>query len=990
MSVTTMGRLLLNDALPEGYKIPDGQTWTKTEADDALARLAAERPDDYRDVSHRLMQVAASTVYRTGTTLRLSDTLNPVPERGAMLDLAEAQADAIRADKKLTPEQKREAVIGVYSATNDKLREMTYKNALAAGNPFAIQVASKARGNKSQLASLMTTPGLYEDAQGKTIPFMIRRSYAEGLTPAEYFASTFGARKSIIATKFCLAADTLVLTADYREVRISELRPGDAVFTLDESGRMEPTAVRRVYDNGERACWRYHFRDGSSRETVSADSTEDHEYLVEYRSKQRACVRRVKRKGRALLKGRASAVVPAGCATGGVPEPRAGLLGALLGDGSVSGHNAMVYIYEPGLAKSLENAARAAGLEFIRCASMPSRYTIQDPAHRNGHRSAFITWLRELGVMGHLAPTKTIPDDVYSWDAQSAARLVAYLMETDGCFYMIENAQGCRYPVVSFYCTSAALSATLRRLLRLRFGVLSSQLAERPVAGTVSVFPDGVARERGYDLHGFTVADRTSIARLSELWTSTGSKSEAFAAAVASTRLTYAARFNRRVVRSERLGMRHTWDIEVEHPSHLFVLANGLVVGNSTADAGYLGKMYASALAPMVVTEDDCGTRAGLPVPAGDVDNLGGVLARDAGGFKAGTVVNRQVMAGLKKTGAGRILLRSPTVCRAAEGVCRHCTGLRENGKFPAIGDNVGMNAASAIAERIAQGSLNTKHSGGAASTKDPDSLAGFDVVRDLAMVPSSFPHAATVAGLDGRVEDVRPAPQGGFYVTIGGQQHYALGQPQVNPGDEVEAGDVLNAGIVNPRDVVEHKGIGAGREYFTRRYTRALRDTGYEVNRRNVELLARANINHVRSDEFDGDLLPGDVQQYNKWQSAYQPREDAREVAADGALGQYLERPVAHHTIGTRVTRSMLRDIKDWEPDQKLLVNQRPPGVSAHMESLQYVPQHYPDWQAQLGSNYLERGLLRNVHRGASSDSAGLHPLPRVARGVGLSSDAV
>ena len=53
---------------------------------------------------------------------------------------------------------------------------------------------------------MLSTPGLYTDANDNVIPLFIRNSFAEGLRPAEYLAGTYGARKSVL----CLHQDTHV------------------------------------------------------------------------------------------------------------------------------------------------------------------------------------------------------------------------------------------------------------------------------------------------------------------------------------------------------------------------------------------------------------------------------------------------------------------------------------------------------------------------------------------------------------------------------------------------------------------------------------------------------------------------------------------------------------------------------------------------------------------------------------------------------------
>ena len=130
----------------------------------------------------------------------------------------------------------------------------------------------------------------------------------------------------------------------------------------------------------------------------------------------------------------------------------------------------------------------------------------------------------------------------------------------------------------------------------------------------------------------------------------------------------------------------------------------------ATRQAGYVGKLFGMAVMDSVVTEDDCSTPYGIPVKSDDDDNVGSVLARPAAGFDAGTVIDKSVMAALKAKKVDEISVRSPITCGAKQGVCRHCVGIREGGKFPEIGYHIGLNAASALAEQIAQSSLNVKH----------------------------------------------------------------------------------------------------------------------------------------------------------------------------------------------------------------------------------------------------------------------------------------
>jgi DNA-directed RNA polymerase subunit beta' len=404
----------------------------------------------------------------------------------------------------------------------------------------------------------------------------------------------------------------------------------------------------------------------------------------------------------------------------------------------------------------------------------------------------------------------------------------------------------------------------------------------------------------------------------------------------------------------------------------------------ATRDAGDFGKQLNVASADLVVTENDCGTLGGIPVPLDDKDNVGATLARNVGGFEIGTPITPKMMNALGSKGVKKLLVRSPMTCQAKNGVCKVCVGLREDGKFPAIRDTIGIKASSALAERIAQGSLNVKHQGG--QKEKGDEYGGFEIINQLGQVPSTFRYKATLADVDGRVESVEPAPQGGTNITIGGELHYAdPGQAVIaQVGDVVEAGDQLSSGIVNPQEVVKHKGLGEGRRYFAERLTKAFRDTKLEVNRRNAEVIARAVVNHVNvtDPEGAGDYLPGDVASYNSLAYSYRPRKDAKVTKAKDAVGNFLEQPALHHTIGSRVTNRMVKELGEFGVDN-VMVHQKEPGFEADMIRLRAVPHYGKDWVAKLQGSYLQSNLLKDVHSGATSKLHGTHPVPGVAYGV-------
>jgi len=258
--------------------------------------------------------------------------------------------------------------------------------------------------------------------------------------------------------------------------------------------------------------------------------------------------------------------------------------------------------------------------------------------------------------------------------------------------------------------------------------------------------------------------------------------------------------------------------------------------------------------------------------------------------------------------------------------------------------------------------------------------------VKNMAIIPTTFPHRATVAELDGKIESVEDAPQGGTNIVIGDEVHYVGPELplHVKKGDTVEAGDQLSGGIVNPADAVRHKGIGEGRRYFADRMTQAFRDSSYKVNRRNVEVLARAMVNHVKIDDPEGagDQLPGDVATYSNVAHSYRPRKDAQRRSLKAARGQYLEEPALHHTIGSRVTKRMSDQLQQFGVNS-VLTHSQPASFTPSMVSVVKTPEYTEDWMARLGSAYLKTRLLEDVQRGAKSQTHGINPIPGIAKGT-------
>jgi DNA-directed RNA polymerase subunit beta' len=412
-------------------------------------------------------------------------------------------------------------------------------------------------------------------------------------------------------------------------------------------------------------------------------------------------------------------------------------------------------------------------------------------------------------------------------------------------------------------------------------------------------------------------------------------------------------------------------------------------VKTATADAGFYGKQLTQMAHRLLVTADDdddedrlrTAHNRGLPSDVDDPDNEGAFLARPVGPYKRNTVLTPKILKDIKAMGVKDILVRSPLVGGPEDGgVYAKDVGYREKSRVPPVGDYVGIAAAQALSEPVSQSQLSSKHSGGVGGAK---SISGFKAINALVQVPRKYPDGATHAQREGRVQEIRPAAQGGFYVTVDGEDHYVPADRQVSvkKGDVLEAGDVLSDGMPNPAEIVKHKGVGEGRKYFVQAMRQVLGNSGITAQRRNIELVARGLINHVRLTDEYGDYAPDDIIPYSMLERSWRPRSGAVASAPSALVNHYLEEPVLHYSVGTKITKSVADNLKKYGIATVQAHKQPPPFESEMVRGMANISND-PDWMTRMLGSYQERGFLNSVHRGLASDTAGSSYVPALARG--------
>ena len=221
----------------------------------------------------------------------------------------------------------------------------------------------------------------------------------------------------------------------------------------------------------------------------------------------------------------------------------------------------------------------------------------------------------------------------------------------------------------------------------------------------------------------------------------------------------------------------------------------------------------------------------------------------------------------------------------------------------------------------------------------------------------------------------------------INGIKHYiALDHGQEVPatvkvGDEIEAGDTISEGIPNPAQIVKYKGIGEGRRAFVNQFNNALKNAGQNVHRRNLEVLSRGLINYVKLTDELGDYAPDDILPYAMVASQWEPRQGSLTNAPKALEGYYLEKPVLHYTIGTKIRPSVIKELNDFGIKKVVAHKDPPPWEPEMIRGMSHVSND-PDWGTRLLGGYQKESLLEAARRGATSFTEGTSYVPALAFG--------
>ena len=325
-----------------------------------------------------------------------------------------------------------------------------------------------------------------------------------------------------------------------------------------------------------------------------------------------------------------------------------------------------------------------------------------------------------------------------------------------------------------------------------------------------------------------------------------------------------------------------------------FMSAHGARKGMSdtalrTADSGYLTRRLVDVSQELIIHEVDC-AKPGMPIPGMYVkafmdgnEVIESLQERITGRYICENIVDKDgnilvkanhmvtpkraeliCKKGVDEKGEPltQIKIRTILTCRSHSGVCAKCYGANmATGEPVQVGEAVGIIAAQSIGEPGTQLTMRTFHSGGVAGG---DITQGLPRVEELfeARKPKGLAIITEIAGT-ANLNDTKKKRE--IIVTnreTGESKAYLIpygSRIKVADGAELEAGDELTEGSVNPHDILRIKGLRAVQDYMIQEVQRVYRLQGVEINDKHIEVIVRQMLKKIRIEEAgESGFLPG------------------------------------------------------------------------------------------------------------------------------------
>lgn len=306
-----------------------------------------------------------------------------------------------------------------------------------------------------------------------------------------------------------------------------------------------------------------------------------------------------------------------------------------------------------------------------------------------------------------------------------------------------------------------------------------------------------------------------------------------------------------------------------------------------TADSGYLTRRLVDVAQDVIVREEDCGTDRGILARelTDGTEVIVKLEERLVGRYAQKTVrhpetgeilvrkdemITEDIANAIIKAGIKEVWIRSAFTCNTRHGVCKKCYGRNlATGAEVEVGEAVGIIAAQSIGEPGTQLTMRTFHTGG---------VAGDDITQGLPRVQELFEARnpkgqAVISEIDGIVTSISETRDHQYEIVVKGEvetRSYVApynARLKVEEGQQVERGQELTEGSIDPKQLLKVRDITSVQEYLLREVQKVYRMQGVEISDKHIEVMVRQMLRKVRIiDAGDTDVLPGtllDVHQF-------------------------------------------------------------------------------------------------------------------------------
>ncbi|WP_066189183.1 DNA-directed RNA polymerase subunit beta' [Gracilibacillus timonensis] len=278
LMITTVGKLIFNDMLPESFPYMNEPTQQNLEVatpEKYFVEPGANVPEEIASrellppfkkgilgdiiaevfkkfkisetskMLDRMKDLGFAYSTKAGITVGVSDIV-VLSEKETILTEAQEKVDKVLQQFRrglITDEERYDRVISIWSQSKDTIQDKLMQS-LNPRNPIFMMSDSGARGNASNFTQLAGMRGLMANPAGRIIELPIKSSFREGLTVLEYFISTHGARKGL--------ADTALKTADsgYLTRRLVDVAQ-DVIIREDDCGTDRGLTVSAITEGTE-------------------------------------------------------------------------------------------------------------------------------------------------------------------------------------------------------------------------------------------------------------------------------------------------------------------------------------------------------------------------------------------------------------------------------------------------------------------------------------------------------------------------------------------------------------------------------------------------------------------------------------------------------------------------------------------------------------------------------------------------------------------